>query len=124
MNLDEELKQTFSQFLSGEQSETNLRRLVENVDESDVETLINAVDQLEDPSEYCKDDYDNKTVTGFFLFIDFISALIINLGETAIKSVSRYDNSGHPYVPWVVKYVGEPRFHDEIMAKFDTVFKA
>lgn len=124
MNLDEELKQTFSQFLSGDQSETNLRRLVENIDESDVDTLINAVEQLEDPSEYCKDDFDNKTVTGFFLFIDFISALIINLGETATRSVSKYSDTNHPYVPWVVKYVGDPRFHDEIMAKFDKVFKA
>lgn len=124
MNLDEELKQTFSQFLSGEQSETNLRRLVENIDEANVETLINAVEELEDPSEYCKDDYDNNTVTGFFLFIDFISAVIINLGEGSIESVSRYDNSSHPYVPWVVKYVREPRFHDEIMAKFDKIFEA
>ncbi|MHC9511984.1 hypothetical protein [Kangiella sp. M94] len=124
MNLDEELEQTFSQFLSGDQSETNLRRLVDNIDESDFETLINAVQELEDPSEYCKDDYDNNTVTGFFLFIDFISAVIINLGEGSIESVSRYDNSSHPYVPWVVKYVREPRFHDEIMAKFDKIFEA
>lgn len=122
MSLSEELKQAFDQFVSCDLSNDFLRGIVAKVGERDVDALVESVDRLGDPSEYCDDDYDDKTVAGFFLYIDFISALIINLGDPAIKLTSRYAGSKHPFVPWVVKYGGDPRFHADIMKKFSDVF--
>lgn len=122
MNLSEDLSEAFAQFVSAKISKDFLRSIVTNVGERDVDTLIEAIERLDDPSEYCEDDYDDKPVTGFFLYIDFISALLINLGDPAIQLASKYASSKHPYVPWVVKYTGDSRFHNEIMAKFNDVF--
>lgn len=122
MNLSEELKDAFDQFVSSQISKDFLRSIVAKVDDRDVDILVEAVERLDDPSEYCQDDYDDKTVTGFFLYIDFISALLINLGEPAIKLASKYAGSKHPYVPWVIKYVGDSRFHNDIMEKFNDIF--
>ena len=99
MNLSEDLNKVFDQFVSSQISKDLLRGIVSKVDERDVDILIEAVERLDDPSEYCEDDYDDKPITGFFLYIDFISALLINLGEPAIKLVSKYVGSKHPYVP-------------------------
>lgn len=122
MNLSEELKDAFDQFISSKISKDFLRSIVAKVDERDVDILVEAVERLDDPSEYCQDDYDDKTVTGFFLYIDFISALLINLGRPATKLLSKYAGSKHPYVPWVIKYAGDSRFHNDIMEKFSDVF--
>lgn len=122
MNLSEELKDAFDQFISSKVSKDFLRSIVAKVDERDVDILVEAVERLDDPSEYCQDDYDDKAVTGFFLYIDFISALLINLGQPATKLLSKYAGSKHPYVPWVIKYAGDPRFHNDIMEKFSDVF--
>ena len=122
MNLSEELKDAFDQFVSSQISKDFLRSIVAKVDERDVDILVEAVERLDDPSEYCQDDYDDKTVTGFFLYIDFISALLINLGEPATKLLSKYAGCKHPYVPWIIKYAEDSRFHNDIMAKFSDVF--
>jgi len=122
VSLSKELKQVFEQFISSNVSKDSLRNLASEVGSDDIEALIDAVNILDDPSEYCQDDYDEKTVAGFFLFIDFISALIINLGAPAIEVASKYSSSKHPYVPWVAKYASEPRFHGEILEKFSDIF--
>ena len=122
MSLPENLKKSFDQFISDDLSKDFLRGIVAEVGAGDVDVLIESIEQLDDPSEYCAGDHDNKTVAGFFLYIDFISALIINLGEPAIKLTLKYVNSKHPFVPWVVKYAGDSRFHDEIMEKFNDIF--
>lgn len=122
MNLSEELKDAFNQFISSKISKEFLRSIVAKVDERDVDILVEAVERLDDPGEYCQDDYDDKTVTGFFLYIDFIGALLINLGQPATKLLSKYAGSKHPYVPWVINYAGDSRFHNDIMEKFSDVF--
>ena len=116
------MKDAFDQFISSKISKDFLRSIVAKVDERDVDVLVEAVERLDDPSEYCQDDYDDKTVTGFFLYIDFISALLINLGQPATKLLSKYAGSKHPYVPWVIKYAGDSRFLNDIMEKFSDVF--
>lgn len=122
MSLSGDLTEAFDRFLASTISKDLLRSIVARVGVHDVDTLIASIERLGDPGEYCKDDRDNKTVAGFFLYIDFISALLINLGDPAIQLASRYAGAKHPYVPWVVKYAGDGRFHGDILAKFDDVF--
>lgn len=122
MNLNAMLDSAFEQFISNAVSEDLLRSIKSSVTSTDVDTLIRKVESLDDPSAYCKNDLDSKTPAGFFLFLDFISALIINLGNSAILEANKYSNSKHHFVPWVVKYASDERFHNQIISKFSRIF--
>ncbi len=122
MNLNVILDSAFEQFISNRVSDDLLRSLKSSVTSADVDTLIGKVASLDDPSAYCKNDLDSDTPAGFFLFLDFISALIINLGDSAMLKVNKYSNSKHHFVPWVVKYVSDERFQNEIISKFSRIF--
>ncbi|WPL16842.1 hypothetical protein Thiowin_01818 [Thiorhodovibrio winogradskyi] len=122
MNLNEMLDLAFEQFISNTLTEELLKSIKSSVTSADVDTLIIKIESLDDPSAYCKNDLDSKTPAGFFLFLDFISALIINFGHSAIQETDKYSNSKHPFVPWVVKYASDERFHNEIISKFSNLF--
>ena len=123
MNLSEKLDIAFQQFISHEVSNDFLRQIRNQVSEDDVDALVGSVESLGDPSEYCKDDFDEMTPAGFFLYVDFVSALIIDLGTNAIQQVGRYSDTNHHFVKWVVKFVQDERFHNEIVAKFAAVIE-
>lgn len=122
MNMNEYLDTAFNQFITNEVSNDLLKSIKETVTVDDINTLIGSVESLGDPSEYFSNDYDDKTPAGFFLYIDFISALIINLGDPASQQAIKFRNTNHPFVKWVVKYVEDKRFHNEITSKFSEVF--
>jgi len=124
MAITEQLQQAFQQFISNQVSQDLLREIVCAVSLDDVDSLMASVEDLDDPDEYCESDYDDRTITGYFLFIDFISALIIHLGDSAIAKASSYADAAHPYTPWIARYTGDVRFHAEIMAKFEDAFAA
>jgi len=106
-----------AQFISNTVTDELLKSIKSSVTSADVDTLIAKVESLDDPSAYCKNDLDSKTPAGFFLFLDFISALIINLGSSAIQETEKYSNSKHHFVRWVVKYASDERFHNEIISE-------
>lgn len=122
MNLNAKLDSAFKQFLSNSVSDDLLRSITRSVTSTDVNILIREVESLDDPSAYCKNDLDSETPAGFFLYLDFISALIINLGDSAILEANKYSNSKHHFVKWVVKYASDERFHNEIISKFSRIF--
>lgn len=121
MDIQEKLREIFLQFIFDKVSKKLLSSIVKSVNLNDLDILLMSVESLDDPSSYCKNHYDSKTVKGFFLYLDFISALIINLGEDAIERITKYKNSKHPFIPWVVKYVEDERFHAQIMSKFKDI---
>lgn len=122
MSTEDLLNRAFRQFLSSSVSDELLRSIKDSIGPEDVDTLMQAVLSLNDPSEYCKDDLDSQTVSGFFLFLDFISALIIQLGDQAIRATQAYQDTRHSFVPWVIKFVNDERFHAEILAKFKSLW--
>jgi hypothetical protein len=122
MNLNEMLDLAFEQFISNTVTDELLRSIKNSVTSTDVDTMIKKVESLDDPSAYCKNDLDSKAPAGFFLFLDFISALIINMGNSAIQETDKYSNSKHHFVPWIVKYSSDERFHNEIISKFSDLF--
>lgn len=122
MSLNEKLDMAFEQFISNTVSDDLLKLIKDSVKSADVDTLMRKVESLDDPSAYCKDDFDSETPAGFFLFIDFVSALIINLGAPAIEETKKFGNTNHHFLPWVIKYADDDRFHHEIMSKFSALF--
>lgn len=122
MSLNEKLDAAFEQFISNTVSDDLLKSIKDSVTSADVNILLRKVESLDDPSAYCKNDFDSETPAGFFLFIDFISALIINLGTPAIEETKKLENTNHHFVSWVIKYADDNRFHHEIMSKFSALF--
>ena len=89
--------------------------------------MMEYIEKLKGPEQYMDDldeyiDADNAEmeiiVEGFFKFVDLVSALIINLGEEAIREARNFDGSHSPYVPWVLKYCVDPRFRDQVFDSF------
>ncbi|WP_017294382.1 hypothetical protein [Geminocystis herdmanii] len=93
------ITEVFLQFISNNVSNHFLGSIVKVVNLAHIDILLMSVESLDDPSAYCKHDDDRKTVKGFFLYLDFISALIINLGERSIDLLNKYKNSQHPFIP-------------------------
>ena len=122
MGLNEKLDAVFAQFISNTVSNDLLKLIRDSVTAADVDTLMRKVESLDDPSAYCNNDFDSETPAGFFRFIDFISALIINLGAPAIEEMKKFGNTSHHFLPWVIKYADDSRFHPEIMSKFSVLF--
>lgn len=122
MSLNLKLNVVFEQFILNRVSDDLLKEIKDLVTYDQIDLLISKVQFLDDPSVYCKNDHDSDTPAGFFLFIDFISALIINLGDSTLQKMYQYKNIRHPFVPWVIRYVNDQRFHREIMSKFSQVF--
>jgi hypothetical protein len=107
----------FHAFLAGRCGKEQWRGFQQQARVEDVDLWLRKIDALGDPSDYCRNDFDNETVSGFFLFIDFISALIVGLGPEAIAKAEGHRGSGK-FTPWVIKYAGDPRFHPELLSKF------
>ncbi|MBB1125175.1 hypothetical protein [Thiospirillum jenense] len=123
MNLTRYLQLALTQFMSNSIRDDVLQVIKKLVTPAEVIVLITQVESLDDPGAYCSNICDdNVTVAGFFLFIDFVAALIINLGEPAIKDMQKYCNTKHPFVFWLIQYTSDDRFHDEIMLKFNRIF--
>ena len=123
MDIDQKLAESFDRFLAHDVSDDLLREISSSVSIDDVDRLIASVQSLDDPSEYCRDDLDEKTPAGFFLYVDFVSALIISLGDSATRRAIQFEDSNHPFVRWVVRYVGDDRFHKELISKFADVIE-
>lgn len=122
MSIDILLDEMFSEFINGEIPLESLQKLKNVLKVEDIEFLIKKINSLKDPSEYCKNNYDNKSISGFFLFIDAITALIINLGSDGVNKLLQYENNCSGFLIWIIKYVKDKRFHSEILKKFENVF--
>jgi hypothetical protein len=117
-NKSQALEELFQAFLAGRCGAEQWRGFQQQARVEDVDLWLRKIDVLGDPSDYCRNDFDNETVSGFFLFIDFISALIIQLGPDAIAQTTAYAEASGKFVPWVIRYAGDPRFHPELLSKF------
>ncbi len=112
------LDSLFDEFISGNIPEAQIVELARQIDVSHIELLMKKVDSIGDPLDYCDDEESHAPVQGFFLFIDLVSALIISLGDAGQQALEKYAGSSSRYVPWVVKYVSDERFHAQIRNQF------
>ena len=100
----------FEDFISGTITEAKMSEIVELVEVEDVSILLHKVDSLTDPSEYFRRRRSGTVVEGFFRFIDFVSALVISLGESGRKAMEEYKSENNRYTNWINKYVTDERF--------------
>ncbi|MEZ5576965.1 MAG: hypothetical protein R3F44_15600 [Candidatus Competibacteraceae bacterium] len=85
-------KGIFKQLLNGDVPKNEIQLLAAAVDDNDVEWLMGEAESLTDPSAYFKGTAqgDENAVSGFFLYVDLISALIIHAGPSAREHAARH----------------------------------
>lgn len=115
MTVQDQLDSLFEDMLAGRGTKRKRRALKESINESHVELLLRKIESIGDPSDYCDDDETHVPVNQFFEFVDYVSALIINLGEAGRVRLDAYPDSRHEYLKWVRKYVTDERFHAQVM---------
>lgn len=78
------------------------------------------IENLNDPSDYFSGDHkrDENAISGFFLIIDLVSAFIIKIGDESFDKVDLYRKSKSIYIPWILKYIDDDRFHSDLINKF------
>jgi hypothetical protein len=113
------LQQIFRQLRRGEVLEQEILELTASLGPADATWIMEYVETLVGPQDYMDDldecdENDNakgeKIATGFFLFIDLVSLLILKLGDDAIEKAKCFENSKSHYAPYVLKYCTDPRF--------------
>lgn len=110
----------FNSFIQGTFPKENIKELVKIITLEDLPWLVEKVIDLKDPSDYFSgsEKRDEKAVVGFFLIIDYISVLIISMGNSGIKELEKYKKEKSTYLPWVIKYVSDERFRNSLLEKF------
>ncbi len=76
------------------------------------------VESIGGPQDYMAAHNGVPTVEQFFKFIDFVSALIISLGDEGRAALEDCPDSGGEYTKWVRKYVTDKRFHAQLLEPF------
>ena len=114
----DDVESIFREFLKGQVASGRLLEISRNTDRSDVGNLMEKVSRLGDPSDFTKNDLDSKTVEGFFSFLDFVSFLLIEMGEEVREEMAEYGQLKGKFVPWVIRYVSDERFHNELRTKY------
>ena len=124
MNKQELLDSIFSDFRSGRLPEGKILTLSSLLDTKDVPWLMDYVESLNGPEDYFTETNKatHKTqeiiVEGFFKFVDLISLLILQMGDSVHSQLASYANRRAGYVPWVIKYVSDERFHTNLRHQF------
>jgi len=117
MSLESELDNIFESMLAKRGTKRQRRAFRQRVGVGDVGMLLDKIASIGDPADYCNDQETYAPVQPFFEFVDYVSGLIIEMGEDAWPQVSEYRDQASQYIPWVKKYVFDERFHRDLLEK-------
>ena len=77
----ESFDQLFQEFFQQSETESDLHEYFDNFSANQLDNLFSAMIELGGPQDHCEDDYDD--VSGFFNFIDYVTAIAYSCGEAA-----------------------------------------
>jgi hypothetical protein len=117
MTIKEELDELFADMLARRGTKRRQKALASQITSHHIDVLLDKIAAIGDPADYCDDQETYVPVEPFFEFVDYVSALIISMGEGPQDKVSAYPDGDSRYVPWVKKYVLDSRFHAQLLQK-------
>lgn len=114
---EDSVDQLFLAFMNNNCTDDSLESFIQTVQTDRITSLLNKVITIGGPQDYM-DDY--KDSTQFFAFIDFISAVVISVGESAIAKLNEYEDSkvNTHYIHYIKKFVNDDRFHSQLQDQF------
>ena len=98
-------------------SDEDLQSFAQTVQQDQVTALLNKVITIGGPQDYL-DEYDDAQQ--FFAFIDFVSGIVIALGDSAIARLNEYEDSkvNTHYIHYMKQFANDDRFHGQILDQF------
>lgn len=111
----------FKEFILGKNPKDKIINLSNYIDKDDIIWLMDFIETLNDPSDYFSGNQkkDENAISGFFLIIDLVSTFIIKIGYDSFEKIDPYRKSKSKYIPWILKYIDDDRFHSDLINKFD-----
>ena len=114
---EDSVEQLFNAFMNKNCSADELEAFAQTVQQDNVASLLNKVITTGGPQDYM-DDYPDSTQ--FFAFIDFISAIVISLGDAAIATLNEYEDSkvNTHYIHFIKQFANDDRFYSQLQQQF------
>ena len=112
------IDEVFDELMAGRTGEADLRRHFTTIAAKDIPELMQKIESIGGPQDYMEAHNGVPTVQQFFKFIDFVSALIITLGDEGRAALANWPESASEYTKWVRKYVDDKRFHAQLLEPF------
>lgn len=109
----------FQKFFEHRVSDRDVREYFDGFDAGQVDFLVAAIISLGAPEDYLNDDETND-LSGFFDFIDYITALAHSCGDSALNALSQQPDSptNRHYIRFVKQYLGDERLLSGILEKY------
>lgn len=123
MTIEERINKIFEGYLQRKGVKKEITSLIEELSMSDVDTLLDKIESIGDVDDYANDLETSIPVERFFAFVDLISALIIVLGPEAIEKAGERNSSKSRYMPWVLKFVQDERFHKQVKEQLPSKYR-
>lgn len=114
---DDSVDQLFHKFMQNKCSDDDLQVFAQSVQQDQVTALLNKVITIGGPQDYIEQ-YDDAQ--RFFAFIDFVSGIVISLGDPAIARLNEYEDSkvNTHYIHYIKQFANDQRFHAQIREQF------
>ena len=109
----------FRKFFDHTVTDSDVREYFGGFEQGQLDFLIDAVIDLGAPDDYLDDD-ETLDLSGFFDFIDYVSAVAHSYGDAALKALSQHPDSptNQHYLHYVKQYLGDERFLPGILEKY------
>ena len=109
----------FQKFLDQEDTEAEARAFFDAFQPEQSGFLVDATVELGAPDDYANEE-ENNNVSGFFEFIDYVTALAHFAGQPALDALNKQpDSPTHRYYThWVKQFLAEERMLKGILEKY------
>lgn len=123
MNTEERINKVFEGYIRKKGVKKEITGLIEYLTLSDVDILLDKIESIGDVDDYANELETSIPVERFFAFVDLISALIIFLGSDAVKKASERSASTSRYMPWVIKFIQDERFYNQVKEQLPSKYR-
>jgi len=109
----------FRKFFEHRVTDRDVREYFAGFDADQVDFLVAAIISLGVPEDYLDDD-ETIDISGFFDYIDYVTALAYSCGDSALNALSQQPDSptNRHYIHFVKQYLGDERLLSGILEKY------
>lgn len=114
---EDSVEHFFHAFMNKNCSADDLESFAQTVQQDHVTSLLNKVITIGGPQDYI-DKYNDADQ--FFVFIDFISAIVNSLGDAAIAELNEFEDSkvNTHYIHYIKQFTSDQRFRSQLQKQF------
>ena len=110
----------FEKFLHRKITTEQCQSFLEALSSEQLDYLFQAIIELGGPQNYTDDYPDDFDMSGFFDFVDYLTAVLFTFGESAKTKLQAIPDSptNQHYIHFIKQYLSDKRFYDPILDKY------